>query len=86
MTIYYDVEEKIRFIVLYQDMKMKPTRISKTIGIPERTIYRWVEKIENDFDIFEKNSKNAKPRFWHPKLRKKYREPSEATLESPQDR
>lgn len=63
MTIYYDTDDEIKFIALFQDMKMRSTNsISKTIGIPERTVYIWIENIENDVDILEKNSKNANPR------------------------
>ena len=58
MTFHYDLDPKIRFIVLYQDAQMKPTRISKLIGIPLRTVYDWIQKLEDDIDILEHQSKN----------------------------
>ena len=58
MTIHYDIDVKTRFIVLYQDAQMKPTRMSKLIGVPLRTVQDWIFKIENDIDILEHHSKN----------------------------
>ena len=58
MTFSYVFDPKIRFIILHQDAQMKPTRISKITGIPLRTVYDWIEKIEDDIDIMEHQPKN----------------------------
>jgi len=58
MTLSYDIDPKTKFVVLYQDANMKPTRISKVVGVPVRTIYDWIQKIENNIDIFQHQTKN----------------------------
>lgn len=45
------IDNKTRFLVLYLDAEMKPTRISKTIGVPIRTVQDWVDKTEEGKDI-----------------------------------
>ena len=40
-------------MVVYQDATTKPSRLSKLTGVPISTICDWINKIENDFDIFE---------------------------------
>jgi transposase len=37
---------------------MKATRISKLIGIPLRTVYDWIQKVEDDVDILEHHTNN----------------------------
>jgi transposase-like protein len=59
MALEYDIDDKIRFIVLYQDAQMKAARISKILGVSERTIYDWIHKIESDIDILEHQSWNG---------------------------
>lgn len=39
-------------MVIYQDVTKTATRISKLIGEPLRTIYDWIQRINNDEDIF----------------------------------
>jgi Txe/YoeB family toxin of Txe-Axe toxin-antitoxin module len=63
MTLHYDIDPKTRFIVLYQDAQMKATRISKLIGIPLRTVYDWIQKVEDDIDILEHQPKNFSQRI-----------------------
>ena len=58
MTFHYDLDPKTRFVVLYQDAKMKSTRISKLTGVPLRTVQDWIQKLENNIDIFQHESKN----------------------------
>jgi transposase len=58
MTFTYTIDSKTRFIVLYQDAQMKVSKISKTIGVPLRTIQDWVKKLGEDIDIFLHESKN----------------------------
>lgn len=52
MVFTREFDPKTRFMVVYQDVTKCATRISKLIGQPLRTIYDWIEKINNDEDIF----------------------------------
>ena len=49
MTSASNLDPKIRFIVLYQDAQMKSTKV---LNVPLRTIQDWIQKVENNVDIF----------------------------------
>lgn len=51
MVFSYDIDDKLRFIVLYQDVTKSATRLSKLSGVPQSTIYNWINKLQNDQDI-----------------------------------
>ena len=51
MTFTYEIDKKLRFIVLYQYVTQTPTRINKLIDVPLSTIYDWINKLESDQDI-----------------------------------
>ena len=52
MTFEYSIDNKTRFVVIYQDVTKTPTRISKLLGIPLSTIHSWIKSLQNDEDIF----------------------------------
>ncbi|KAL4496951.1 hypothetical protein ABPG72_002107 [Tetrahymena utriculariae] len=53
MTFYKELDNKIRFIVIYQDVTKKASRIQKILNIALSTIYDWIRKIEDNVDIFQ---------------------------------
>lgn len=53
-----DIDPKVRFLVLLQDADMKLSRISKIIGKPLSTVYDWKQKLEDEVDFLEHQSKN----------------------------
>ena len=54
MTFIHHIDDKIRFLVLYQDVTKKATTIQKYTGISIRTIYDWIDKTEKNVNILEK--------------------------------
>ena len=54
MTFIHDIDNKIRFLVLYQDVSKKASVIQKYTGLNIRTIYNWIEKTEQNINILEK--------------------------------
>ena len=63
MSFRIYLDDKVRFTVLYQDAKMKVSRIHKITGIPVTTLYDWKRKLEKGIDFFEHESKNFSPRI-----------------------
>ena len=53
MHLTYNIDNKLRFIVIYQDITKTPTQIAKHIGIHLSTIHNWIKKIESGQDILE---------------------------------
>lgn len=47
----FGIDVKTRFLVLYLDAEMKPSRISRLIGKTERTIKNWIEKTDSGEDV-----------------------------------
>jgi transposase len=56
MTFEHHFDNKIRFLVLYQDVSKKPTVIQKYTGISLRTIQRWIQKTEENVNILERQA------------------------------
>jgi len=54
MPFHYDIEDKIRFIVVYQDVSKKPTVIQKYTKIGLRNIQRWIKDTEENINILER--------------------------------
>jgi transposase len=54
MTFIHNFDNKIRFLVIYQDVSKKPTVIQKHTGIQLGTIYSWIQKTEQDINILER--------------------------------
>jgi transposase len=54
MTFKHDFDDKIRFLVLYQDVSKKATVIQKYTGISLRNIQRWIQKTEENINILER--------------------------------
>ena len=44
MHLTYNIDNKLRFIVIYQDITKTPTQIAKHTGIPLSTIHDWIKK------------------------------------------
>ena len=53
MSQKFEIDDKTRFLVLYLDAEMKPSRISRILNRPERTVRDWAEKTEEGKDIRE---------------------------------
>lgn len=53
MTFIHTFDNKIRFLVLYQDVSKKSTVIQKYTGISLRTIQDWTAKTEQNINILE---------------------------------
>lgn len=51
MTLEYEFDDKVRFLVIYQTVTKKASSIQHYTGIKIRTIYDWIQKIEEDIDI-----------------------------------
>lgn len=47
----FQIDDKTRFLVLYLDAEMKPSRISRILNRPERTIRDWIKKTDEGKDI-----------------------------------
>ena len=54
MPFHHDIENKIRFIVVYQDVSKKPTVIQKYTKIGLRNIQRWIKDTEENINILER--------------------------------
>jgi len=52
MTLENSIDNKTRFVVIYQDVTKTPTRINKLLGIPLSTIHSWIKCLQDDEDIF----------------------------------
>lgn len=53
MSQKFEIDDKTRFLVLYLDAEMKPSRISRILNRPERTVRDWAEKTEEGKGIRE---------------------------------
>jgi len=53
MTYFHTFDNKVRFLVIYQDVSKKASVIAKYTSINLRTIYDWIKKIENNVNIME---------------------------------
>lgn len=51
MSDSFGLDDKTRFLVLYLDAEMKPSRITKILKRPERTIYDWIDRTDQGEDI-----------------------------------
>ena len=54
MPFHHDIEDKIRFIVDYQDVSKKPTVVQKYIKIGLRNIQSWIKDTEENINILER--------------------------------
>ena len=54
MPFHHDIEDKIRFIVVYQDVSKKPTVIQKYTKIGLQNIQRWIKDTEENINILER--------------------------------
>jgi len=54
-------DNKIRFLVIHQDVTKKPTTIQKYKGINLRSIYSWIEKTEQNINILERQKGQGGP-------------------------
>ena len=52
----HKIDNKIRFLVIYQDVTKNVNSIVRYTGIPERTVRDWVTKTENGQDILTTKS------------------------------
>lgn len=71
MVTYPVIDKKTRFLVLYLDADWKATRISKTIGVPLRTVQSWIEKTEQGSDVRKIQEGRGRKTTKTPALRKK---------------
>jgi len=55
-NMYYNIDDQMRFIVMYQDVTKSVATINHCTGIPKRTIRDWISKIEGE-KIFWKSKK-----------------------------
>lgn len=70
MAKIQDIDPKTQFLVLYQSVTKKPSRISKLLGIPLSNVYRWIERFEKGEDILQvQPGRGRKPKL--SKLQKK---------------
>src|SRR5207237_862120 len=51
--MHYDLPDKFRFLVVYQDVTKSIKSIQKYTKIPKRTLQRWKSQIEEGIDILE---------------------------------
>ena len=59
MTFIHHNDDKIRFLVLYQDVTRKATTIQKYIGISIRTIYDQIDKTEKKCQHIRKSKRST---------------------------
>jgi hypothetical protein len=46
MTLEYEFDDKVRFLVIYQTVTKKASSIQHYTGIKIRTIYDWIKKLK----------------------------------------
>ena len=56
----HKIDNKIRFLVIYQDITKNVNSIVQYTGIPERTVRGWVTKTENEQDILTIKSRRSR--------------------------
>lgn len=66
-----NLDDKTRFLVLYLDAKMKPTRISRIINVPERTVQDWIQKTDMGIDVREVQPGRGRKPTKSPTIRRK---------------
>jgi hypothetical protein len=54
MPFEHNIDDKVRFLVLYQDVSKKPTVIQKYTNISLRNIQRWIKETEENINILER--------------------------------
>ena len=54
MNLTYDIDNKTKFLVIYQCVTRSVRSINKYTEIPLSTIHSWINKIEQGIDIMEK--------------------------------
>ena len=62
MTFIHGADNKIRFLVLFQDVSKKATVIQKYTHISLRTIQRWIKKTEDNISILERREGQGRRR------------------------
>lgn len=66
MVKVHNIDPKTQFLVIYQAVTQKPSRISKLLGVPLSNVYRWIEKTKKGEDILKVKPGRGRP----PKLSK----------------
>jgi len=54
MVFFHEFDDKVRFLVIYQDVSKKPSVIEKHTKINIRTIQRWIKETEENINILER--------------------------------
>ncbi|KAL4500722.1 hypothetical protein ABPG72_019956 [Tetrahymena utriculariae] len=62
MVFVKEIDNKTRFIVIYQDATQTATLISNILNISLSTIYNWIKRIKSDEDIFEVQKGRGRPK------------------------
>lgn len=71
MVFIHDIDDKTKFIVLYQVAGMDVSRINKLTKIPLSTLYRWINRTENDEDITSSKEVSHENQTISPTIKKK---------------
>ena len=51
--MFYEIDDKTRFLVLYQDVTQSVSSISHYTKVSERTIRYWISQLQKGEDIFK---------------------------------
>ena len=65
LKMFYEIDDKTRFLVIYQDVTQKASSISRYTGISERTIRYWISQVENGEDILNVKEGRGRKKALH---------------------